>query len=238
MGGKSIHVVTDGVDVDFCLRNTTEISFAPIAKELWKRTLVSEEGVRKMTTVDPSAKYNQDLPAKVTLHGMIIHNIRLQALPGKHFDELMHGKMEAGILRSLDFFAATTTSNNNPAILQKGEKEVVVSVKALSEQIFIREMTEAFHGKAIWAVAPDLAETFEKWEDTNWKYLFGLPACLSRDMLQARERLVDAFKRYFRLKREHRRDACFFVEAMEDVLVDTGLSEDDRARVFAMHYWA
>jgi hypothetical protein len=235
VGGKSMHVVTDAVDVDFCFRNTTEISFAPIAKELWKRTLISEEGVRKMTTVDESANYNQGLPVKLTLHGMIINNIRLQALPGKHFDKLMHGSIEASIIRSLEFFE---TTSNNPAILQKGEKEVVVSVKTLSEQIFIREMTEAFHGKSIWTVAPDLPEIFEKWEDTNWKYLFGLPECLSKDMVQARERLVDAFKRYFRIKRENRRDACFFVEAMEDVLVDTGLSEDDRARVFAMHYWA
>jgi hypothetical protein len=70
VGGKSIYVVTDAFDVDFCFRNTAEISFAPIAKELWKRTLVSEDGVRKMTMVNELAKYNQGLPVKLMLHGM------------------------------------------------------------------------------------------------------------------------------------------------------------------------
>jgi hypothetical protein len=49
------------------------------------------------------------------------NNIQLQALLVKHVDALMHGRIEAGILRALDLFG---TTSNNPAILLKGKREV------------------------------------------------------------------------------------------------------------------
>jgi hypothetical protein len=84
---------------------------------------------------------------------------------------------------------------------------------------------------------PCLSLTLKRWEDTNWKYFFGLPECRS--------------KIWYRPKNPSWSHSCATsasnvnIEVMpvlslkqEDIVVDTGLSEDDRARVFAMHYWA
>lgn len=236
VAGRKFHVVTDAADLDFCYFNTKDITFDRIAQQMCRRALVSEDGLQRMSSIDETASYNQGTAAKMTLHDAIIHNIRLQALPGRHFDEFMHGKVEAGILRSLDFFESALPEN--PAILHRGAQEVIVSLKALSEHLFIRELTEAFHGKSIWTAAPDLPATFIRWEDTNWKYLYGLPDFLSKDMVQARENLVGAFARYFQTNREERHDASFFVKATEDALASAGMSGDDSARIFTMHYWA
>ncbi|KAL2802828.1 hypothetical protein BJX63DRAFT_437511 [Aspergillus granulosus] len=102
----------------------------------------------------------------------------------------------------------------------------------------VRGVLTSYYGGAIFSIQPDFVDQYLVWEKSNWKFLFGLPGFLSRDMLAAKNALIDTLVQYFRLSVENRGNKNFWVESVEHCLREAGLSHEEVGRVFMLHAWA
>ena len=65
-----------------------------------------------------------------------------------------------------------------------------------------------------------------------------MPAVMSKDMRAARDEIFSSFERYFRLPQDERSDCSHWMKISEKMVRDLGLSEEDQAKVFMLHFWA
>ena len=113
-----------------------------------------------------------------------------------------------------------------------------LSLMDWTADVFINTTTEMYWGKSIWKVAPGLTESFLKWEETTWKYVFQLPRFLSKDMYTARDQLIGAFRVYFAQPNAERADANYFVKMAEEELRDIEFGDFDVAKANMLQHWA
>jgi hypothetical protein len=118
------------------------------------------------------------------------------------------------------------------------EGRIKVSLWDICEKVFIRDTGDAFFGMHMWTRNPDLLESFTAWERKNWKFLFGMPKFLSRDMLSARDNIVDHYVRYFKTRPQERDGASYYVKTTEKMLRSIRCNEKDMASMFMLHFWA
>ncbi|KAL9032787.1 MAG: hypothetical protein Q9180_006308, partial [Flavoplaca navasiana] len=104
--------------------------------------------------------------------------------------------------------------------------------------VFLHATTETYCGRSIWRLAPNLIESFERWEQTTWKYVFQVPRILSKDMYEARDGLIAAFTAYFGQAKTTRADANYFVTTSEQELRDIAFDDNDVGKVHMLQYWA
>lgn len=234
LAGIRMYIITSPVDVAECYRNTTTISYHNIITEMYRTIGVSKSGMAKMFAVDPKAKYNKAFARPQTAAVTLNYYHRLQLQPGEHFDDLLYRRILPGILRTLDF----DSSPDHPAILTQSNERVTVSVLALCNELFVRGTMNAYMGAAIWKVNPKLLDAFRQWERTNWKYIFQMPDFMSKDMVAARDEIFNSFERYLRLPQEQRSDCSHWMRSSEQMVRELGVSEEDQAKVFMLHFWA
>ncbi|KAH7136043.1 cytochrome P450 [Dendryphion nanum] len=234
LAGTRINIVTHPNDVANCYKNTTTISYHHIIKDMYRYIHVSDEGVEKMFTLDPEAPHNRG-QAKPLMPAYAVNELhRVQVHPGENFDDLLHNRFTPGITKCLDFDSAL----DHPAVLNRSKDSFTVSSLELCNELFVRGTTEAFLGKSIWKVNPNLLKAFRQWERTNWKYMFQMPNFMSGDMMAARDEIIDTFVRYFRLPKEERSDCNLFIREAERLIREVDISELDMAKVFMLHFWA
>jgi hypothetical protein len=61
---------------------------------------------------------------------------------------------------------------------------------------------------------------------------------MSRDMIWARDGIINTFAKYLSIPAEARSDCSDFVRSVEVMLRDVGLAEQDMAKVFLLYFWA
>lgn len=127
---------------------------------------------------------------------------------------------------------------NSPHVLESSPESVKVFLLGWTEQVFISITTEIFWGKSIWKISPGLIDTFLKWENTTWKYVFQLPRFLSKDMYTARDQLIDAFTNYYGQANGNRADANWYVNKAEAEYRDLSFNDHDLAKVNMLQHWA
>ena len=93
-------------------------------------------------------------------------------------------------------------------ILPCSDQWLTLSLIDWTSHTFNRSTTEAYWGKKLLEIDPDLVQTYTIWERTSWKYVFQIPRLLSQDMYNARDKLVNAFTAYFRLTQAERSEAA------------------------------
>ncbi len=113
-----------------------------------------------------------------------------------------------------------------------------LSLMDWTADVFINTTTEMYWGKSIWKCDPALTDSFLKWEETTWKYVFQLPRFLSKDMYTARDRLIGAFRLYFAQPNAERADANYFVKTAEEELRDIEFGDFDVAKANMLQHWA
>jgi hypothetical protein len=157
-----------------------------------------------------------------------------QLLPGsKEFDTLLQEKLIPAISEALTLAYIENYFSSDAA-----EQGITVSLLDMCEEIFIRHTGDIFFGTDMWKNNPDLFDAFKIWERKNWKFLFGMPGFLSRDMLSARDNIVAHYKRYFETPPGERYGASYYIKATEKMLREIGCSEKDMASMFMLHFWA
>ena len=233
VAGEMIYIATSPKDIGHVWRNSETISLDPISKDMYTMSGLTAKQREIMFDSHPDARYNAGNPKPLTPTQMIIELHIQQLRTGPNLDALLENKIIPGMFRDLDI-----SSNNHQAVTGRTGTSVVVSLKELVIDAFIKAETEAYFGPRILKIAPRIAHTFISWEDVNWKMLFNLPPFLSQDMLSVKQALVDAFTTYYRLPRSERPDGTFFVTSFEDLHREIGFDEEVIGKMFMLHYWA
>ena len=124
------------------------------------------------------------------------------------------------------------------AVGSRSEGSFSVSLLDLCIDLFIAEDTDIYFGPDLRQMQPELIGAFQDWEQCNWKFLFQLPDIFAQDMLQAKEFITESFTKFYQLPRHERPNLIFLIDAVEDMLREAGLSEDEMGKFTLLHYWA
>lgn len=221
-------------DVNDIYKNTSTISYHNTIKDMYRWMHVTPAGFDRMFALDPSAAHNAELPRPVEAAYMINEYHRRQTKPGAHFDSLFHG----GLLPHIDATLDGAQAGASPAVRQKGGDGVTVSLFGLCVEFFLRGTITGYVGQKMWDVSPGLLDTFHEWERTNWKWMFQMPGLMSGDMNRSLNGLIDSFVAYLAIPAAERADANHFVQNVEAMMRDVGMSDKDMARILTLHFWA
>ena len=233
VAGQTIYIATSPKDIGGVWRNTETISMNPITNDMYTWCGFSEKTRRVLFDPHPLARYNSGNARPLSPTQMVIELHHQQLQPGPRLKQLVEQKVLPNILEHLDFSKRT-----HPAVVSRSDQSFVVSLLNLSIDVFITGETEVFFDPLLLQNSPNLVKSFTHWEYANWKFLFQLPDFVSQDMLSAKRSIVDAFKNYFKSSRDARPDSVFFIDALEDMLREVGLNEEEMANFMLLHYWA
>jgi len=233
VAGETIYVATSPEDIGGVWKNSKTISLAPISMDMYTLGGISKKSRKALFDEHPTARYNAGYGRPLTPTQMTIELHRNQLHTGPRLDSLMKDKMLPKIFKRLDI-----ADPANQAVLSRSEDAAVVSLLDLCVDIFITDETEAYFGPALLQRSPDLIKAFIEWEHCNWKFLFMLPSVFAQDMIKAKGTITGAFTDYYRQPRSERPGSIYFVDALEDMLREAGLTEDDMGKFTLLHYWA
>jgi hypothetical protein len=234
VAGQTIYVATAAGDVNNVWKNSKTISMNPITMDMYLLGGISEKSRKAMFEQHPTARYNAGQGRALTPTQMTIelHHQQLHA-GGPRLDSLMKDKTLPSCFRNLDIADPT-----NQAVLSRSGDSAVVSLLGLCVDTFLTDETEAYFGPALLKRSPSLIKAFLDWEYCNWKFLFMLPDAFAKDMVKAKSTITGAFADYYRQPRSERPGSIFFVEVLEDMLREVGLTDDEMGKFTLLHYWA
>lgn len=233
VAGQTIYVATSSEDINNVWKKSKTISMNPITMDMYVLGGISKKSREAMFEQHPTASYNEGHGRPLTPTQMTIELHHEQLHTGPRLDSLMKDNMVPSILRKLD-----TASPANKAIRSRSGSTVVVSLFDLCVDTFIAEETEAYFGPALLQRSPGLVQAFLDWEYCSWKFLFMLPSVFAQDMVKTKEALTTAFADYYRQPRDKRPGSIYFVDKLEDMLREVGLTEDEMGKFTLLHYWA
>ncbi|KAL4862857.1 hypothetical protein BDV12DRAFT_190125 [Aspergillus spectabilis] len=110
------------------------------------------------------------------------------------------------------------------------EGDIIPRIAAL-----VNGVVRAYYGEIVLKIQPDFAGRYMDWERTSWKFLVGLPRFLSKDMIAAKDDMINFFVEYFTLSPEVRGHSNFWVSSVEGLLRDLDLTNEEIARMFMLH---
>ncbi|PVI04819.1 hypothetical protein DM02DRAFT_689708 [Periconia macrospinosa] len=233
VGGQTIYVATSPEDINYVWRNSKTISMDPITMDMYTLGGISENSRKAMFEKHAAARYNAGQGKPLTPTEKVIDLHHQQLYRGPRLDSLIQDRMLPSICKALDM-----TDSGNQSILSRSENSVVISLHNLCVHIFITKETEAYFGPTILNKSPELINAFLDWELCSWKFLFQLPDVLAQDMVKTKRTITDTFANYYRLPRSERPGSIFFVDALEDMLREVGLTESEMGHFTLLHYWA
>ncbi|PSN62499.1 cytochrome P450 [Corynespora cassiicola Philippines] len=233
IAGTSIYIISDAQDAAVVWKNSSTITMDPLSVKLYIWVGMSAKSREVLFQAHQDAKYNEGNAKPLTPQQMMIQLHHRQSHPGARLDYHIEESTLPSMFRNLDLKA-----KQHPAVLGRSGKGTRVSLLKLCTHIFIKGQTDAYFGQAIWWADPHLMDYFMVWEHTNWKYLFEMPSFMSGDMLQAKGNLIQGFTKYLAIPREERKDASYFVQTVEDMLREVGLTESEIGSMLMLHYWA
>jgi hypothetical protein len=231
VAGQTIYVATSAEDIGRVWRNTTTISLSPLSMEMYTWIGISEKGRKALFDPHFGAKYNTG--SKPLTPSQMVIEYHSQQESGTRLNELFDKKIIPSMIKKLADFGT-----NAPAVISRTEKSVVVSLHGLCVDLLVTEVTNAFWGPELLKQTPDLIDAFLIWEHTSWKFMFQMPGIFARDMSAAKQTIIGAFTEYYERPRNERKDAVFFATALEDMLREIGLNEDEMGKFTMLHYWA
>lgn len=233
VAGQTIYVATSAEDINTVWRTTGTISQEPIAMDMYVWGGISEKSRKKLFEVREGARWNEGMGRNLnpTAMGNELH--RRQVHPGARLEALMGERILPSLFKELDF-----ETPGHAAVKSRNGKSVAVSLLDLCVELFITSTTDVFFGPKLRQLEPNLIKAFESWEQCNWKFLFQLPDVFARDMLAAKETLTNAFAKYYASPKEGRKGAVYYVQAVEDMLREVGISEVEMGSYTMLQYWA
>lgn len=194
---------------------------------------MSEESRKAMFAKHPSSRYNAGQGQPLTPTEKVIDLHHQQLHKGPRLDSLMQDRMIPSIYKALDMMDL-----GSQAILSRSEDAVVISLFDLCVDTFITKGTEAFFGPALLKNSPELVHAFLDWEISSWKFLFNLPDAIAQDMVKTKKTIISVFSKYYQQPRSERPGSIVFVDALEDMLHEVGLTENEMGQFTLFHYWA
>ncbi|KAH3961190.1 hypothetical protein HBI56_209870 [Parastagonospora nodorum] len=233
VAGQTIYVLTSPDDISGVWKNSKTISIDPITMDMYILGGISGKSREVMFHQHPTARYNEGTGRPLTPTQMAIELHHQQLHAGLKLDSLLQDKVIPSCFKKLDMADAMNT-----AILSRSEDSVIISLHDLCVDIFVTEVTQAYFGPALLQKSPNLISAFLNWEYCSWKFLFMLPDILARDMTKTKRTIIEAFANYYRQPRTRRPGSIYFVDSLEDMLAEVGLTTDEMGKFTLLHYWA
>ncbi|EAT76905.1 hypothetical protein SNOG_15810 [Parastagonospora nodorum SN15] len=233
VAGQTIYVLTSPDDISGVWKNSKTISIDPITMDMYILGGISGKSREVMFHQHPTARYNEGTGRPLTPTQMAIELHHQQLHAGLKLDSLLQDKVIPSCFKKLDMADAMNT-----AILSRSEDSVIISLHDLCVDIFVTEVTQAYFGPALLQKSPNLISAFLNWEYCGWKFLFMLPDILARDMTKTKRTIIEAFANYYRQPRTRRPGSIYFVDSLEDMLAEVGLTTDEMGKFTLLHYWA
>ncbi|TVY33836.1 Prostacyclin synthase [Lachnellula subtilissima] len=204
-----------------------------MARKLYSWNGVSPSSMKTIFAEFPPEKQAMNHRAK-NANDMIQEYHRQQLYPGDNFQNLMIDNVLPKIHTSLTW----DTMSRHPASRSSTPESITLSLLHWTSDMFISQLIEIYWGKKISIINPELLRANLVWEKSTWKYIYRIPKTFANENYEARKQINDTLEEYFKLPREERKDANFFVEAMEKELRGSGLNDVEVARVSMLHLWA
>ncbi|KAL8767545.1 MAG: hypothetical protein Q9209_005962 [Squamulea sp. 1 TL-2023] len=217
VGGQCIYVLPSTVDVEELYKNTTTLSWEVFVQDLYRWIGFSPGAIRDLWQ-PPTAR---------------LKNLNSERIFPPN--EMMMESVIDDIQRRITW---ERLKESQISISQESKSSSKISLYELTSHTFIRSLTEIYWGKEIFEVDPNFLQIFALWEKTNWKYVNQIPHFLSRDMYRTRDRLIEAFTRYFSLPKSQRSDTAWFIPRAEAEMRDIGLDDRDLGRAHMLQNWA
>lgn len=112
-----------------------------------------------------------------------------------------------------------------------------LSLKRWCGDVLLQAATNAFFGKSLLEIQPDILQNFLNFDDNSWMLMYRFPRFLAKSMYQAKDAAIDALEKYFETPQECRRDAAWFVQTLETEQRRLGIGNRDIATLILMVYW-
>ncbi|RAH68512.1 cytochrome P450 [Aspergillus aculeatinus CBS 121060] len=215
VGGQQLYILSSPKHISELYKDTVSFNRDLMSKELYHRAGMPRRVVDRIFDVDPKAPYNVNSARCMHSTDVMMALYRQHLSPGKGLDDLLADQIAPCILKAL-------APKTMPA----------------PASVFVKGIAEAYYGPVLWEIEPNFVEWYMVWERVNSKFIFGLPAFLSRDMQTARRHLVGTFSKYFTLPQEQRERGNWWVQAVEGVLRQDKLNDHEIGCMFMLQTWA
>ncbi|KAL4887659.1 cytochrome P450 [Aspergillus karnatakaensis] len=199
-----------------------------LVKQLHLKFDIQNPVVERLFTPDPVRVWNSKSTRSVDAaeHMMDIYHRHIS--PGDSLDAFLDNEIIPRIQTAL---LVPENLDTNPT------QPFAVSLCEICTDAFIKGLVASYYGDIMFELEPDFVEWYLQWERLSWKCIFGLPGSLSKDMITARAKLVDAFFRYFSMAPTKRGHSNFWTQGVQRSLRELDLSNEKIARIFMMQTW-
>ena len=205
---------------------------APVSHDIFVEEVmgmlgITKEGVRKAYQTE-----NTDgAPCK--------HLVRLckeyavpQLNPGTGLDHLV-GSARTYILEYLE----TISNQDHRFAISRNENGVTVSLYKCISEIFIGLGQEAYFGKKLGEIEPEMTSHFMEFDYLAWQVLYQYPSFLCGKMLKAKASMQAAFENYFSTSTEKRSGAAWMIMELEKDMRRLDMSLHDMSLISFQLYW-
>lgn len=221
-----IYVLTSPQDVTQVYRNTKSLTFYEYVQDVMRSLSVSEGGIEKLW--QSSTARNASEHAKKCLAEAGEDFYREQFLPGQQLDVLWH--------RVISLLNVHVTWER----LVKGRTTRVlpdISLLGWTQDVLLQVVIEAFFGKQLLRIEPQMIKFFVAFDDQSWKLTYKYPRRASRDMHKAKDSMVAAIEQYLRLPKDQRSDQAWLISKLEFETKDAGIDTHDLAAMITSLLW-
>ncbi|ESZ95414.1 putative cytochrome p450 [Sclerotinia borealis F-4128] len=236
IAGQKWYILTDADDVSATYKiNDGSLSYEIFAREVFRVIGVSASGVSKVFQTQDLDKQGTQYPEYKDLLALMKEFQVRQLYPGKPLDDLVRISRE-----SLDNHMNLESVFDRGSWYIKSTDNGIPTVSLFSwvSDLFIGLGQEAYFGKVLEEIEPDLIQTFQKFDAAAWQVLYQYPKILSGPMLENKSKMQAAMERYFDLPAGKRDSAAYLILELEKEMLRLGISKSDRGIFFFQIYWS
>ncbi len=234
VAGEKVYIVTSPQDMGLVFKNTTTLSFDGFVQDIYVAFQMSPGGVKKLWQTHPEEDEKSSLKAS-SLHSCLFHlgnDIhRAQLHPGEHLDEITAKfltQIEQGTLWE-------RIPPSSVSLVTTDSKQV--SLYGWCAEVLVNAATRTIYGERLLQLSPKLLEDFLIFDADSWKLTYRYPYILAKTMHASRERLTEAFTRYFEIPLDERPGSCYYIRTWEPRQRQAGMNSRDIAIVYQAFHW-
>lgn len=220
-----MYMITSPKDIAAVYKNPQTLTFDGFVKDMYGQFGMAPAGIAKMFGQMSSGEYQQQVHLGTGVQREQLH-------PGQNLDQLITIYLHH-IEQQMD---STKIPDTSEALGSNGEK--MISLWKWCAAVLGPASAEAFFGKSLLKLDPNLLEDFHTFDSQSWKLLYQYPRMFARPMFKALERGTQTFTRYFQLPIEERSDACHYMKTVEVKQRKAGMTDRDIAIAGHMFFWA
>lgn len=218
---NTFYVLTKPDDVAAAYRNTKTFSFDAVLQDLMQKIGVSELGIQKMFSSPDSSKQVFPNPFNKCLARLSRELHIHQLYPGE--GNLLNAIDEEFVRYFDQYLELDSLARRTRYVTSPHKTAVDLSLRTWTSDFFANAGQDAYFGKRLRQIDPDMTWTFMEFDALFWQVLFQYPKVLSKKMNAALDKMIASMKQYFAVPVSERTDTVWFTQALEEEmrLLDT-----------------